>query len=213
MNRDLHSIRRDYQFEDLLEDTVGTNPLAFFDQWLEHAIEEGIDDPTAMIIGTVDSQGQPHSRVVLLKHRDEQGFTFFTNYDSDKGQQLALNNKASLTFFWSTLSRQIRIEGTVEKVSREASENYFSGRPRDSQLAARTSKQSSIIRNRGELQEAFKIEEREFHNQKVTCPENWGGYILKPNYIEYWQGRPSRLHDRLCFTKDGDKWLLERKAP
>lgn len=213
MNRDLHSIRRDYQFEDLLEDTVGEDPLAFFDQWLEYAIEEGIDDPTAMVLSTVDTSGQPHARVVLLKQSDDAGFTFFTNYDSDKGQQLAHNDKACLNFFWPTLSRQIRIEGRVEKVARDVSETYFSSRPRGSQLAARTSKQSAVIANRAELQAAFKEEEEAFENQKVACPENWGGYVLHPTYIEFWQGRPSRLHDRLCFTKNEAGWKRERKAP
>lgn len=213
MNRDLHAIRRDYQFEALLEDTVGDDPTAFFDQWLAFAIDEGVDDPTAMLISTVDAQGQPHARVVLLKEHNESGFTFFTNYESDKGQQLAHNNKACLTFFWPTLSRQIRIEGTVEKVLREVSEDYFSSRPRGSQLAARTSKQSAIIKDRSVLQAAFKAEEKAFTDQKVACPENWGGYTLNPTSIEFWQGRPSRLHDRLCFSKINEQWTLRRKAP
>ena len=213
MNRDLHSIRLDYQFEALLEDSAGDDPLTFFDKWLKYAIEEGVADPTAMVISTVDARSQPHARVVLLKHRDDSGFTFFTNYDSDKGHQLSLNNKASLTFFWSILSRQVRIEGTVEKVSKEVAETYFSSRPRASQLAARTSKQSTVIKNRKELQDSFKAEAEAFENQKVTCPENWGGYRLQPNYIEFWQGRPSRLHDRLCFSKTNSHWTLERKAP
>lgn len=213
MNRDLHSIRRDYQFEDLLEDSVGDSPLAFFDAWLEQAIDSGQDDATAMTISTVDDSGQPHGRIVLLKQRDEDGFCFFTNYDSDKGKQLAKNNKASLTFFWPALSRQVRVEGLIEKVSREESETYFSSRPKGSQLAARTSKQSTVLKNREELQNAYKIEEEAFATQKVPCPDNWGGYVLKPVYIEFWQGRPSRLHDRLCFTASGESWKLERKAP
>lgn len=213
MNRDLHSIRRDYQFEDLLEEKAGDDPFTLFDSWLNAAIDACPDDPTAMVLGTVDSEGWPHSRVVLLKQRNDAGFSFFTNYDSDKGQQLALNNKASLTFFWPALSRQIRVEGIVEKVERQVSEDYFASRPRGSQLAARTSKQSMEIASREALQDAFKQEENAFEGQDVPCPANWGGYVLQPKFIEFWQGRPSRLHDRICYTQQDSAWLRTRKAP
>lgn len=213
MNRDLHSIRRDYQFDDLLEEQSGNDPLALFDTWLEKAIEVCPDDPTAMVFSSVDADGWPHSRVVLLKQRNEFGFSFFTNYDSEKAQQLAHNNKACMTFFWPALSRQIRVEGTIEKVSREISETYFASRPRGSQLAARTSKQSAVIENRDVLQKAFNAEEQAFNEQDVPCPENWGGYVLKPKFIEFWQGRPSRLHDRICFILDSNQWIRVRKAP
>ncbi|AWY01418.1 pyridoxamine 5'-phosphate oxidase [Marinomonas primoryensis] len=213
MNRDLHSIRRDYQFDDLLEEQSGNDPLALFDTWLEKAIDVCPDDPTAMVFSSVDADGWPHSRVVLLKQRNKFGFSFFTNYDSEKAQQLANNNKACMTFFWPALSRQIRVEGTIEKVSREISETYFASRPRGSQLAARTSKQSTIIENRDVLQKAFNAEEQAFNEQDVPCPENWGGYVLKPKFIEFWQGRPSRLHDRICFILESDQWIKVRKAP
>lgn len=213
MNRDLHSIRRDYQFDDLLEEQAGNNPLDLFDVWLEKAIESCPDDPTAMILSTVGLDGWPHSRVVLLKQRNDTGFSFFTNYDSEKAQQLAQNNKASMTFFWPALSRQVRIEGTIEKVSRETSETYFASRPRGSQLAARTSRQSAVIPSRDALQKAFDAEEQAFNDQKVPCPENWGGYVLKPRFIEFWQGRPSRLHDRICYTQKDNDWIRTRKAP
>ncbi|NVK75272.1 pyridoxamine 5'-phosphate oxidase [Marinomonas sp. CT5] len=213
MNRDLHSIRRDYQFEDLLEEQAGNEPFTLFDTWLEKAIEACPDDPTAMTLSTVDQDGWPHSRVVLLKQRNDSGFSFFTNYDSEKGQQLAQNNKACMTFFWPALSRQVRIEGTIEKVSREMSVTYFASRPRGSQLAARTSRQSATIESREALQKAFEAEEQAFDDQNVPCPDNWGGYVLKPNFIEFWQGRPSRLHDRICFTQKDEGWLRTRKAP
>ncbi len=214
MNRDLQSIRRDYQFDDLLEEQAGNNPLSLFDQWLEAAIETCPDDPTAMTLSTVDSDGWPHSRVVLLKQRDDSGFVFFTNYDSEKGQQLAANNKACMNFFWPAMSRQIRIEGHIEKVERHVSTEYFATRPRESQLAARTSQQSAIIANRGELKSAYDAEVQKFQpTDKIPCPENWGGYLLTPNFIEFWQGRPSRLHDRICFVRHQDNWLRKRKAP
>ncbi|TYL48277.1 pyridoxamine 5'-phosphate oxidase [Marinomonas sp. IMCC 4694] len=213
MNRDLHSIRRDYQFDDLLEEHAGQDPLTLFDTWLEKAIDACPDDPTAMVLSTLDSKGFPHARVVLLKQRNDAGFSFFTNYDSEKGQQLAQNNQACMTFFWPTLSRQIRVEGTIEKVAQSVSEDYFASRPRGSQLAARTSNQSRVIANREALQQAFDKEEKAFDGRDVPCPENWGGYVLKPTFIEFWQGRPSRLHDRICFTQQDNDWLITRKAP
>jgi pyridoxamine 5'-phosphate oxidase len=214
MNRDLSSIRRDYQFEDLLEDQASTDPMQMFDAWLEKAIDACPDDPTAMVLSTVDSEQRPHARVVLLKQRDSQGFSFFTNYDSDKGQQLADNANACLTFFWPALSRQVRIEGKVKKVTRRVSENYFASRPKGSQLAASVSCQSHVVASRDVLTSAFKDLENKYENApQVPCPDNWGGYVLEANYLEFWQGRPSRLHDRLRYRLIDHQWQLERLAP
>ncbi|MFT2109663.1 pyridoxamine 5'-phosphate oxidase [Marinomonas sp. 2405UD68-3] len=213
MNRDISSIRRDYQFEDLLEDSSPSNPMQLFDTWLDNAIESCPEDPTAMILSTVDQNQKPHARVVLLKQRNEEGFSFFTNYDSNKGEQLAQNKNACLTFFWPSLSRQIRIEGEIKKVSRAASEAYFSSRPKGSQLAATASEQSKVVSSRESLHKKFDELEQQYIDSTVPCPENWGGYALEAKYIEFWQGRPSRLHDRLSYKLENTHWLRSRLAP
>ncbi|MCZ2722853.1 pyridoxamine 5'-phosphate oxidase [Marinomonas sp. 15G1-11] len=213
MNRDISSIRRDYQFEDLLEESTPRDPMEVFDAWLNKAIEDCPEDPTAMILSTVDQEHQPHARVVLLKQRNEQGFSFFTNYSSDKGEQLTHNNSACLTFFWPSLSRQIRIEGKVTKVTRDISKNYFASRPKGSQLAAAASHQSQPLNSREELHEAFEALEKQYFDSDIPCPENWGGYILEAKYIEFWQGRPSRLHDRLSYKHENNIWKRTRLAP
>lgn len=213
MNRDLQSLRRDYQFDDLTEAEAGDDPLALFDAWLETAIEACPDDPTAMMLNTVDAENKPHSRIVLLKQRQAEGFSFFTNYDSSKGSDIALNPNVALTFFWPALSRQVRIEGVAAKVDRSVSEAYFATRPKGSQLAASVSRQSKIISSRNVLTDEFAKLEQTYAEQDVPCPENWGGYTVKANLIEFWQGRPSRLHDRIVFEASNSGWKKSRKAP
>lgn len=213
MNRDLQSLRRDYQFADLTEQDAGSDPLALFDAWLDQAIETCPDDPTGMLLSTVDSEHKPHCRTVLLKQRTNDSFTFFTNYDSDKGQEIAANANVSLTFFWPALSRQIRIEGTASKVARSVSQAYFATRPKGSQIAASVSRQSQVVASREVLATEFAALEAQFAEQEVPCPDNWGGYAVQATYIEFWQGRPSRLHDRICYTLEEGVWTRVRKAP
>lgn len=214
MNRDLQSLRRDYQFDDLTEEKAGSDPLALFDAWLGQAIETCPDDPTGMLLSTVDANHKPHCRTVLLKQRDGSTFTFFTNYDSDKGQDIANNPNVSLTFFWAPLSRQVRIEGVAKKVSREVSEAYFATRPKGSQIAASVSRQSQVVASRDVLSTEFAELEQQYQDRQVPCPDNWGGYAVAATSIEFWQGRPSRLHDRIVFTLDDQgAWQAVRKAP
>lgn len=214
MNRDLQSLRRDYQFDDLTEEKAGADPLTLFDSWLNAAIDVSSDDPTGMLLSTVDKDNRPHCRTVLLKQRDANNFSFFTNYDSDKGQDIAHNPNVSLTFFWPALSRQVRIEGVAKKVSREASEAYFATRPKGSQIAASISRQSQVIASRDILSDEFASLEQALQDADVPCPKNWGGYAVEATYIEFWQGRPSRLHDRIVFTlNDNGEWDITRKAP
>ena len=214
MNRDLQSLRRDYQFDDLTEEKAGQDPLALFDEWLNLAIESCPEDPTGMLLSTVDADNKPHCRTVLLKQRDGDAFSFFTNYDSDKGQDIAQNPNVCLTFFWPSLSRQVRIEGVASKVDRSISENYFATRPKGSQLAACISRQSQVIDSREVLSTEFAAMEEQYKDAPVPCPENWGGYSVKATIIEFWQGRPSRLHDRIIFTAHSEgKWRVVRKAP
>lgn len=214
MNRDLQSLRRDYQFDDLTEEKAGSDPLALFDAWLSQAIEACPDDPTGMLLSTVDVENKPHCRTVLLKQRDGNSFTFFTNYNSDKGQDIANNPNVSLTFFWAPLSRQVRIEGVAKKVAREVSEAYFATRPKGSQIAASVSRQSQVVASRDVLSNEFAELEKQYQERDVPCPENWGGYAVEASTIEFWQGRPSRLHDRIVFTLDDQgTWQPVRKAP
>jgi len=216
-NRDYHQERREYDFTELSRNQLSSDPFIQFSSWMDEAVANKIIDPTAMSVSTVDSSGQPHSRVVLLKESDEQGFVFYTHYDSDKGQQIEQNAKAALLFFWPQMDRQVRIEGALEKIAVEQSENYFHSRPRDSQLAAASSIQSSVVSGRKILEQNYAIQEGLYEQIDVKRPEHWGGYRLIPNRFEFWQGRPNRLHDRFIFTKctasDNQDWSIDRLAP
>lgn len=212
-NRNLADIRIHYQKDALDWDKLAADPLVNLQQWINDAIAENIYEPTAMILATSDAMQQPHARVVLLKELDS-GLVFYTHYTGPKGQELASNPRAALTFFWPEMERQVRVEGTVEKVSAEQSDRYFTSRPRDSQLGACASAQGKVVADRAELEANFAQVSAEFAGKPVQRPKHWGGYRLVPHRVEFWQGRPNRLHDRLVFQQQTEGyWIKERLAP
>jgi pyridoxamine 5'-phosphate oxidase len=213
MTKSIADLRKDYQLASLDEGDVLANPVEQFDRWLKEAIKAELPEPTAMTLATVSADGRPAARIVLLKAVDASGFAFFTNYDSDKGQQLAARPHAALVFHWVELERQVRIEGAVQKVTGEESASYFARRPRLSQIGAWASPQSRTIANREWLEREFEQMAERFKDS-VPLPPHWGGYRVSPESIEFWQGRRSRLHDRLLYRRKTDRsWSLQRIAP
>jgi pyridoxamine 5'-phosphate oxidase len=206
-------IRMDYMLAALDEETAGTDPIAFFSKWFKEAESARITEINAMTLATADAQNRPHARIVLLKGLDDRGFVFFTNYDSAKGQHIAENPNVSLLFFWKELERQVRIDGRIEKVPAEESDIYFHSRPEGSRLGAWASPQSREIPHRNILELNYAKYEAEFSGISIPRPEHWGGYIVIPERIEFWQGRSSRMHDRILFKRDGAAWNRSRLAP
>jgi pyridoxamine 5'-phosphate oxidase len=209
-------MRQDYQKGELLEATANASPFLQFGLWFNEATTAMADsaawEPNAMTLATVDTTGSPSARIVLLKAFDERGFVFFTNYESRKGQELAAQSKCALLFYWNTLERQVRIEGLVEKVSTQESDEYFQTRPLGSRIGAWASPQSKVIAGRDELEQSQADFEAKFGESPVR-PAHWGGYRVVPNYFEFWQGRRSRLHDRLTYVPNNPGWRLQRLAP
>lgn len=207
-------IRKDYKSKALLEKEAEKNAIRQFDKWWKEAVESNIPEVNAMTLATASCDGIPSARIVLLKGYDDSGFIFFTNYNSFKAQQLQENPRACLVFFWKEIERQVRITGIIEKVSPEASDVYFNSRPEGSRISAVASPQSQVISNREWLDKEVNNVLKSLEGKSIQRPDNWGGYLVRPITIEFWQGRPNRLHDRLQYTLDDDGgWKIERLAP
>lgn len=210
---ELADLRRDYSLQELSRSSVDGDPIVQFTKWMSEALDSAVIEPTAMTVSTVNSSGVPSSRVVLLKGFDEKGFVFFTNYESRKASDIAENANVSLHFYWPDLERQIIINGTASKTSREESETYFAKRPRESRIGAWASKQSSVLAGREELEKRVSEIREKFEDGQIPCPPFWGGFRIKPSRIEFWQGRKSRLHDRIVYEWGDDKWNILRLSP
>lgn len=214
MSNNISNIRKEYSLQSLSEKEVDINPIRQFENWWEDAIRSEVDEVNAMTLATASSNGLPSARIVLLKGFSEKGFVFFGNYESYKGQQLAENPRASLLFFWKELQRQVRIVGIVKKICDEESDAYFHSRPIASQLGACVSPQSRVIENRKWLDDQFEEVSKKMSGSAIARPNYWGGYLVQPIVIEFWQGRINRLHDRLQYTLQEDgSWKIERLAP
>ncbi|WP_276391114.1 pyridoxamine 5'-phosphate oxidase [Eudoraea chungangensis] len=215
MQGDLSDKRKSYTKRELLESNISDNPMQLFQKWYyEVESADGLEEPNAMTVATIGLDGFPKSRVVLLKKYTHEGFIFYTNYQSEKGRAIEANPKLCLSFFWHHLERQIIIKGNAEKIAANLSDGYFESRPEGSKLGAIVSRQSEVISSRAELESGLRKLEREYSNKEIERPENWGGYLVRPVSMEFWQGRPNRLHDRIRFSLQKDyNWKIERLAP
>ncbi|RZK43235.1 MAG: pyridoxamine 5'-phosphate oxidase [Pedobacter sp.] len=209
----IQNLRQDYRSAQLAESDINANPIKQFEKWFTDALAAQLYEPNVMTLATADKTGKPNARIVLLKGFDENGFSFYTNYLSTKGKELKKNPQACLVFFWAELERQVRIEGKVEKLDKETSEAYFNSRPKGSQIGAIASPQSQIITERETLEKKVEELTSTYSNKIVPKPAHWGGYIVKPTSIEFWQGRSSRLHDRIKYDLVNGKWQTNRLAP
>lgn len=213
VNEAIFKLRRSFSSKELDINSVTADPFELFSIWMKEALDSEILDPNAMVLATSSLEKIPSARIVLLRKFDEKGFVFFTNYESQKAADLQHNKNVSLLFFWAELERQIRIIGTAERISTGESSEYFSSRPREHQISAWASKQSRVIENRKSLEIKFDEIKKEFEGKPIPLPEFWGGYRVVPNKFEFWQGRESRLHDRVCYSFEKELWRIERLAP
>jgi len=209
----INTLRHDFSKQSLSENDIDKNPILQFEKWFKEAVNAKVNEPNAMTVCTATKEGKPSARILLIRNFDENGFVFYTNYNSRKGLEIEENPYCSILFFWPELERQVRIEGVLQKQNKEESDIYFQTRPRSSKLGAWSSPQSKVIESRNVLDEAYQKNSEKFPGDNVPRPEFWGGYLLKPNSIEFWQGRPSRLHDRIVYKKQNAGWDIVRLAP
>ena len=209
----IQNLRQDYRSASLSENDVDSNPILQFKKWFQDAVSSQLYEPNVMTLATSDRFGKPTARIVLLKGIDEDGFVFYTNYESKKGRDLVENPQAALVFFWPELERQVRIEGVVSKVSEQTSSEYFHSRPIGSQIGAMASPQSKVISDRESLERKVEQLTTQYADQEIPRPLHWGGYLVEPTHIEFWQGRPSRLHDRIVYDLVEGSWIINRLAP
>lgn len=209
----LHDLRQEYRTAQLTEKDVESDPILQFGKWFSAAVAVQLYEPNVMTLATADRYGKPSARIVLLKGFNENGFVFYTNYESKKGQDLLENPQAALVFFWPELERQVRIEGVVSKVDPQTSANYFHSRPAASQIGALASPQSKVLDSRKSLEEKAADLTKQYEGREIPCPIHWGGYLIEPMHIEFWQGRTSRLHDRIVYDLVDGSWIINRLAP
>lgn len=209
----LHKMRQEYAAGSLNETNMPLNPMEMFNVWMDSAINSGLTEPNAMTVATSTLDGKPSARVLLLKEVNDNGFVFFTNYLSRKGRELGVNPEVALVFDWHDIERQVRVEGKAEKLPEDESEAYFNVRPEDAKIGAWASPQSKIVKDRDELEKHLEEIEEQFEGMPVHRPSHWGGYLIRPTVIEFWQGRPSRMHDRLVYYKTEEGWTMHRLAP
>jgi pyridoxamine 5'-phosphate oxidase len=213
-SNELAAIRQEYLLASLTEEDTYEDPILQFQKWFKEAVESGIDDVNAMSLATVGSQNKPHNRIVLLKGLENEKFIFFTNYQSYKGREMEANPNVALNFYWVALQRQVRIEGTIAKISAEDSATYFHSRPIESQLGAWASHQSEPLFARQDLENRYTELQKQYEGKEIPCPPHWGGYEVSPILIEFWQGRLSRMHDRICYSKlSNESWIRTRLNP
>lgn len=209
----LQDLRQEYRAAQLTEQDVESDPILQFEKWFNAAVAAQLYEPNVMTLATCDRFGKPSARIVLLKGFDENGFVFYTNYESKKGRDLVENPQAALVFFWPELERQVRIEGVVSKVTAESSAAYFHSRPPGSQIGALASPQSKVLDSRESLEQKVQELTKAYEGKEIPHPLHWGGYLIEPSYIEFWQGRPSRLHDRIVYQMVDGSWIINRLAP
>lgn len=213
METNIATLRKEYKLRSLSETDVDIDPIKQFQNWWNEALQSNVEEPNAMTLATSTKSGKPSARIVLLKGLNNNGFIFFTNYESRKGKEVAENPNVALIFFWKELERQVRIEGSIKKLSEKENDDYFILRPEQSRIGAWSSPQSSVIKNRAVLEQMYEKYTLQFTDGVILRPPHWGGYIVTPDVIEFWQGRPNRLHDRLRYSLSNGKWNIDRLAP